>query len=47
MDTGLITLFISIKKPKFYLFSLGIKESMPLKYLIYGNIAESACKGIK
>lgn len=47
MDTGLITLFISIKKPKFDLLSLGIKESMALKYLIYGHISASACKGIK
>ena len=39
--------FMSVNQQELDLFSLGIKDPNVLKYLIHGNLAESALKGIK
>ena len=42
-----INYLIYSNKQELDLFSLEIKEPMALKYLIYGDLAESALKGTK
>lgn len=40
--------FLSINQQELdLLFSLGIKDPSVLKYLIHGNLAENALKGVK